>query len=180
MFKITAVFLVALVAAPTLGSPMARQTTCFPNFESRAVSITFGGAEWSVASVQDGSVISMQSPATLTTGEWNIEFTGVGQGVYLIKSANNVNLVVGQQVHSDDLILSQAGLTTLGFRIACASCSPAVSVPTGGVVAETCTIVREGNEHCSTVFFNGPGHSPGEMKLEQCGSSGQDFSFSIV
>ncbi|KAJ7260697.1 hypothetical protein C8J57DRAFT_1471684 [Mycena rebaudengoi] len=182
MFKIAAVLTLFLALAPALASPTARQSTCFPTFDGRSVSITFGGSEWNVNSLQTGSLISMHNPATLNAGEWRIESTGVGQGVYVIK-ANNVpanNLVVGQQVHSDNLILSPIGLTTLGFRIACSACTPPWSLPAGGVVGQGCTIIRQGNEHCATVFFNGPGHSPGEMKLQQCGVSAQEFSFSIV
>ncbi|KAH8825506.1 hypothetical protein DL96DRAFT_115967 [Flagelloscypha sp. PMI_526] len=175
-----ALLTISVFLATAFAKPTARQSTCWPDFGGRDVSITVSNADWGVPSVANGQVVSMVNPGTPTVGEWAITYEGTEEGVYQIRPSTDSSLVIAQQVHSDLLILSPNGITTLGFRINCATCTDPTTVAAGDIGASDCTIIRQGNEHCATFFYNGPGHSPGLLELQQCPYSGQSFSFALA
>jgi hypothetical protein len=69
-------------------TPAPRQTTqCHPNFESTAVSVIDGDAEWGVSPVAAGTrlVYSLGQFPLNGTAEWHVQQTGDFPPTYIVK-----------------------------------------------------------------------------------------------
>ncbi|KAJ7678002.1 hypothetical protein DFH06DRAFT_1465810 [Mycena polygramma] len=147
----------SLTAACILGvasaTPLARQTTCNPNFEGVGVSIITGETEWGVSPVAAGTVLKNDVegfPLNATT-EWHVEQTGSPSATYIVKAITDNELVVDFVDNLLTLENIDSAKETQIWEIDCKQCVPGASSAPGGIFASGCAIKSVPTGLCVTL-----------------------------
>ncbi|KAJ7678000.1 hypothetical protein DFH06DRAFT_1422411 [Mycena polygramma] len=146
---------VACILGVTSATPLARQSTCSPDFEGAGVSIISGDDEWGYTSVAAGTdlVYNAENDPLNATAEWIVEKTG---GNYIFRAIKDTGLVVGlsggDAEDNGGLALLNVDSTdsTQIWDIECTQCTPGASSAPGGRFASGCAIKSVPKDLCAS------------------------------
>ncbi|KAJ7677997.1 hypothetical protein DFH06DRAFT_1291353 [Mycena polygramma] len=144
---------VACLLAVASATPLARQSTCSPNFEGAGVSIVAGDTEWGVSPVVAGTALK-KDVGTFppnATAQWHVEQTGSSSATYIVKAITNNGLVV--DLADGLLTLENINSTkqTQIWDIDCKQCTPGASSGPGAKYAAGCAIKSAPSGLCVTL-----------------------------